>query len=1071
MPVLPKNAIISRNIHMKIRSRTAALAFVFLTISVSLLGGSETEASVLPSFRDVAANTTDGEATGWLAKFDILKGYPDGSFQGSRLVGRHEAAKILMRAAKKPLMVYFNRGRFEDVEDGQWYTPFVLSAEQENIVEGFDDGRFDPTGDIKTAEFLKMISLTFELPTNLPHQYADVDESQWYAKYAGAAARYNLFPERGFSLEPERPVTRMEVAVAVFNVLKNSEGRPTINGGEWPITPSESVTVVQETPNDLDFALDIENGGPGELDLDELLHSAAEKEQNPLPVFPAEGDGVTPGTIRTTRTQGSRICPNETQCFAPFGCRYINQTFDAQRCLTGCGILDCSGDPTRPKAASSKPVEYEKDPTGRCPSVACTDVPPGCKYENVEFDANGCKAKCGSLVCKQKFQMSAKLSAPATYNNKGALSYVIELENVGVEPLFEIDIQQLNPPDFTFHFPGSSPICMYHPDDNLVRCTGLGLFPGQTAKVVVSYTPNVPQCANILESTMMVYAESMTPLTTKTVLTELKCEGASSSAQSSTAESSAQSSEAQSSQQSSEAQSSSEGAESSEGQSSSGGSQSSEPEDPVADVSVTASKSYCTSGCYNFAWTYTVKNDGPNKANNVILETYPPEGLVYEPLNTTNCKTLQTAGGRTFERCTRPDLNRNGIWTPTWEYAVAPTTACGVPMTFSTFVMTNTLDPNIQNNITEWQMTIPCPEPAPDLAATFEAWPDMELVPDELVSFLVHATNTGDPAQNAVLELNLWEQNISRIFEFVPEESDPRCTYQPPATVETPYTKVGQDFVRCSVSSFQTNAHEYFTVVFRVKNAQCDANRENFVQAGMTSSKTDKDVGDNYDFISFSDFPGCSRQPGSLYVKSGGATTAELQLGARGHSILSMDLDNDFDSIGVGGFIFLTVDNEALTVEELHVMYGNNVIAVARPDTCGGLSVKSLNGKPTRAFCGVTGEDLFTVPRGMSRRLEVKPVMIDASHGISGGTVQLTVLPEVHFDGQTNPFPGVIAVRKVNNALLLKNNVDGEANGELIFGVNASEADLPILGSKNPVQTLNPFSSSLLNWVGSMFRR
>ncbi|HLD71517.1 MAG TPA: S-layer homology domain-containing protein, partial [Candidatus Peribacteraceae bacterium] len=131
---------------MKIRSSTAALAFVFLWISVSLLKHGETQASVLPSFRDVAQNTPEGEAVGWLAELDIISGFPDGSFRGTEPVDRSQAAKILLRASKKPMTVYFNRGRFADVDDGTWYVPYALTMSELGIVEGYADRTFKPKG-------------------------------------------------------------------------------------------------------------------------------------------------------------------------------------------------------------------------------------------------------------------------------------------------------------------------------------------------------------------------------------------------------------------------------------------------------------------------------------------------------------------------------------------------------------------------------------------------------------------------------------------------------------------------------------------------------------------------------------------------------------------------------------------------------------------------------------------------------------------------------------------------------------------------------------------------------------
>jgi hypothetical protein len=151
----------------------------------------------------------------------IIGGYPDGTFGGNRAVNRAEAAKFLLLAQYGELGNFTNNGRFNDVLDGQWYVRFVVRAAQLGIIEGYSDGGFHPGAQVNTAEFLKMMTLTFDLPINLDHNFSDVASGTWYSSYAGIASQYNLFPNRGNMLRPGALLTRNEVAVAIYQYLVN----------------------------------------------------------------------------------------------------------------------------------------------------------------------------------------------------------------------------------------------------------------------------------------------------------------------------------------------------------------------------------------------------------------------------------------------------------------------------------------------------------------------------------------------------------------------------------------------------------------------------------------------------------------------------------------------------------------------------------------------------------------------------------------------------------------------------------------------------------------------------------
>lgn len=171
-------------------------------------------------FHDVSTDDAVGQAANELADKGIVGGYSDGTFRPDQGVNRAEAAKFLVLAKVGDFPGDMrNNGKFRDVTDGEWYTKYVMAASILNIIGGNPDGTFRPGSPVNTAEFLKMLTLAFDLPLNLSYNYQDVANDDWFSAYAGVAQQYDLFPGRGGMLQPERALTRGEVVYAIAQVL------------------------------------------------------------------------------------------------------------------------------------------------------------------------------------------------------------------------------------------------------------------------------------------------------------------------------------------------------------------------------------------------------------------------------------------------------------------------------------------------------------------------------------------------------------------------------------------------------------------------------------------------------------------------------------------------------------------------------------------------------------------------------------------------------------------------------------------------------------------------------------
>lgn len=185
-----------------------------------------------PPFVDTSFADLKGKAAAEMFRRKIIQGYEDGRFHGADLVTRAQAAKILLLLRYGNVKEMNNSNMFKDVKGKQWYVKFVMTAAEKGIIKGYKDGTFRPDAPVNTVEFLKMLAITVNLDKNLNYDkttvnfvsdYKDVPLHTWYTNYGQFAYEYELFPDRGKTLSPEKQMTRNDVVVALYQFLKNRQ--------------------------------------------------------------------------------------------------------------------------------------------------------------------------------------------------------------------------------------------------------------------------------------------------------------------------------------------------------------------------------------------------------------------------------------------------------------------------------------------------------------------------------------------------------------------------------------------------------------------------------------------------------------------------------------------------------------------------------------------------------------------------------------------------------------------------------------------------------------------------------
>ncbi len=180
------------------------------------------------AFSDITISDPYYPATTYLQEVGVFKGYEDGSLGRDKLINRAEVLKTIFVASKTDLSEA-SSADFNDVPKDAWFAPYVNQAAATGIVSGdAGTGNFAPGRTVNKAEFLKMLTLAFNLtPTSyeLNATANDVPNDAWFAPYIRFALEFNIMqPDAQNNAYPSKELTRGEVAELIFEMLHRGRG-------------------------------------------------------------------------------------------------------------------------------------------------------------------------------------------------------------------------------------------------------------------------------------------------------------------------------------------------------------------------------------------------------------------------------------------------------------------------------------------------------------------------------------------------------------------------------------------------------------------------------------------------------------------------------------------------------------------------------------------------------------------------------------------------------------------------------------------------------------------------------
>lgn len=176
-------------------------------------------------FPDVPDYHQNRVAIKYLKDQDFIQGYPDGTFQPSREVNRAEFTKIIVGAklGKTPSISYAT-DCFPDVKGSDWYASYVCYAKDQGIISGYPDGEFKPGNTINLAEASKILVNTLNV------EKTDPAGTQWYSEFLESLSKLNYLPTSFRSLSQN--VNRGEMSEMIWRITEQVQDKGSVSVSE-----------------------------------------------------------------------------------------------------------------------------------------------------------------------------------------------------------------------------------------------------------------------------------------------------------------------------------------------------------------------------------------------------------------------------------------------------------------------------------------------------------------------------------------------------------------------------------------------------------------------------------------------------------------------------------------------------------------------------------------------------------------------------------------------------------------------------------------------------------------------
>lgn len=190
-------------------------------------------------FTDVSGSEY-ADAINTLATYGILQGDQSGAFRPQDTITRGEVCALLAQAFG---ITYVGEGTFSDVPDGKWFAGSVNAMAAMELMNGKENGLFDPYATMTNQEFFTVLGRLAAFLNFNAEAYADaldqaaLDADPALAGYAawarpgvgmmtgmlsdGEGNHLNLLYDDPDAIDPQAPILREQAAGTLCNLLRN----------------------------------------------------------------------------------------------------------------------------------------------------------------------------------------------------------------------------------------------------------------------------------------------------------------------------------------------------------------------------------------------------------------------------------------------------------------------------------------------------------------------------------------------------------------------------------------------------------------------------------------------------------------------------------------------------------------------------------------------------------------------------------------------------------------------------------------------------------------------------------
>jgi uncharacterized protein YkwD len=156
----------------------------------------------------------------YLADNEIVEGYPDGTYQPDKSVNRAEFTKIIVGAKLGSEPTSSIENCFPDVRSSDWFSGYVCYAKNNGIISGYPDGTFKPANTINLAEAAKILVNTLNV------DLSDDESGDWYAIFIRSLQDLSYIPD-SFNAIADL-VNRGQMAELVYRILDQITDQPSV---------------------------------------------------------------------------------------------------------------------------------------------------------------------------------------------------------------------------------------------------------------------------------------------------------------------------------------------------------------------------------------------------------------------------------------------------------------------------------------------------------------------------------------------------------------------------------------------------------------------------------------------------------------------------------------------------------------------------------------------------------------------------------------------------------------------------------------------------------------------------